>query len=243
MSTATEYSYATTHEAEIAPYRAVCRSAVISLALAVISLPLVAMAAYSVTFKIGDAVFPGSIGALWAVPALILGLTGWLTVRRYPQEYTGGKLALAGLVGGALLMLTGASVAAYDYATEVPEGYDRVGFWELQPDPEHPELPISPKALEVSGKPIFIKGYMHPGVASSGKVNRFILVPDMGTCCFGGQPKPTDMIAVYVPPGRERVAYSRRYLKLAGTFALADQPTQSLGLSNVWYHLQLDQVK
>jgi hypothetical protein len=65
----------------------------------------------------------------------------------------------------------------------------------------------------------------------------------MGTCCFGGQPKPTDMIEVYIPDGKTRVAYSPRRLKLAGTFMLTNQPTQSLGLSGVWYHLQADQVK
>jgi hypothetical protein len=68
-------------------------------------------------------------------------------------------------------------------------------------------------------------------------------VPDMGTCCFGGQPKPTDMIEVYVPEGKPRVAYAPRRIKLAGTFMLADRPTQSLGLKGVWYHLRADLVK
>jgi hypothetical protein len=84
---------------------------------------------------------------------------------------------------------------------------------------------------------------MHPGVASMGKVNHFILVPDMGTCCFGGQPKPTDMIEVFIPEGKERVAYSPRRIKLAGTFLLADRPIQSLGLNNVWYHMEVDKVQ
>jgi hypothetical protein len=65
----------------------------------------------------------------------------------------------------------------------------------------------------------------------------------MGTCCFGGQPKPTDMIEVFVPEGKQRVAYSPRRIKLAGTFMLADRPIQSLGLNGVWYHMEVDQVK
>jgi hypothetical protein len=185
----------------------------------------------------------GALGAFIAVAAAVLGFAGVRTVRRYPNEYTGGKLARTGFIGGLLLFVTGASASTITYTTEVPDGYSRVGFWELQPDPDQPELPIAPKAIELTGKPIFIKGYMHPGVASMGKVNHFILVPDMGTCCFGGQPKPTDMIEVYVPDGKERVAYSPRRLKLTGTFLLADRPTQSLGLNNVWYHMQVDQVK
>jgi hypothetical protein len=243
MTTATDYSYAQTHELELAPYRAVSRAAVISVALALLSLPLVAMAVFSAAFQFGDAVPLGSMGAVLALLSLVLGAIGLATVRRYPTEYTGGGLARCGLYGGLLLLATGASVSTYTYATEVPEGYSRTSFGDLQPDPEHPELPISPKSIELSGKKIFIKGYMHPGVASLGKVNRFILVNDFGTCCFGGQPKPTHMIDIYIPDSEKRLAYSQRRLKLAGTFAVTTQPTESLGLQGVWYHLQVDEVR
>jgi hypothetical protein len=243
MTTATQYSPAEMRDPEIAPYRAISRSAVVSVILALASLPLVAMAIYSAVFRFGDAVPLGFVGAAFALFALVLGLAGISTVRRYPTEYTGRNLARCGFIGGALLLVAGSSVSAYTYVTEVPDGYARVGFWELQPDPDYPELPMSPKALELSGKPIFIKGYMHPGVASMGKVDHFILVNDFGTCCFGGQPKPTHMIEVFVPEGAPRVAYSTRRLKITGMFAVTDQPTQSLGLQGVWFHLKLDQVK
>lgn len=208
-----------------------------------ISLPLVLLAVVSMRYQVGDAVPLGMVGALFAGAGFVLGIAGRRTVRRYPSEYTGARLALTGLVGGLLLLVAGSAAAAFTYNTEVPAGYARVGFWELQPDPDEPMLPISPKAFELSGKPIFIKGYMHPGVASMGKVNHFILVPDMGTCCFGGQPKPTDMIEVYVPDGKPRVAYAPRRIKLTGTFLLDDHPTQSLGLKGVWYHMEADLVK
>ena len=164
-------------------------------------------------------------------------------MRRYPTEYTGGRLAIGGLFAGVLLFITGASVSAITYVTEVPDGYARITFSDLQPDPDHPDLPISPKAIELTGKKIFIKGYMHPGVASLGKVKHFILVNDFGTCCFGGQPKPTHMIEIYVPPDAQGVAYSTGRMKITGTFVLATQPTESLGLNGVWYHLQVDQVR
>ena len=132
----------------------------------------------------------------------------------------------------------------YVYLTEVPEGYARTGFWELQPDPDYPELPVSKKSLELSGKPIFIKGYMHPGVASRGRVDHFILVPDMGTCCFGGDPKSTDMIEVRVPAVGNRVAYARRQIKLAGKFDVTQIGSRSLEMKNpVWYRLEVDQVR
>jgi len=228
---------------ELAPYRAISRSAVFSAVLAGLSLPLVALAVVSMKYEVGDAVPLGYVGAMFAIPAFVLGLLAARTIRRYPTEYTGTRLAKCGLIGGLALSAVGIGVASYTHATEVPPGYTRVGFWELQPDPDEPGLPIAPKAIELTGQKVFIKGYMHPGVASMGRVDHFILVRDMGTCCFGGQPKATDMIEVYVPDDKEKVAYSRRSLKLSGTFFLADHPTQSLGLNNVWYHLEARDVK
>jgi hypothetical protein len=241
--TARDYSYSAADAPELAPYRAISRSAVISISLAIVSVPLVALALFSAVFKYGDAVPLGFVGSIFAVAAVILGLIGRSTIRRYPTEYTGARLAATGLLGGALLFITGASVSAYTYSTEVPEGFLRVTFGELQPDPDRPELPVSPKALELSGKKVFIKGYMHPGVASMGKVNHFIMVNDFGTCCFGGQPKPTHMVEIHIPDGVDGVAYSTHKIKLAGTFALSEVPTQSLGLQGVWYHLLVDQVR
>jgi hypothetical protein len=242
MATASDPLNANAPPQELAPYQAVSRSAVVAFILLVVSLPLVVLAVISMRYQVGDAVPLGMAGCLFAFVASVLGGTGLITIRRYPLEYTGRGLARAGLLGGITLFLIGSSVSAYTYATEVPDGYERVGFWELQPDPDRPELPIGPKALDVAGKKIFIKGYMHPGVASGGKVSHFILVPDMGTCCFGGQPKPTDMIEV-VSPESERISYSTRRVKLAGTFQLFTQPTQTLGLNGVVFHLEADRVR
>jgi Protein of unknown function (DUF3299) len=244
MSAVSDTPVLSTPDHDLAPYRAICRSAILSTVLAVVSLPLVGLAIFSAVFQYGDAVPIGSLGAALALFAVIMGISGLSTIRRYPTEYTGKRLATTGLVAGAVLLLVGASLSAYTHLTEVPEGYEPISFdGDLKPDPDRPDLPVSPKSLELSGKPVFIKGYMHPGVASSGKVNHFILVRDFGTCCFGGQPKSTHMIEVYVPDGVERVAYSTRTIKLSGTFMLADRPVQSLGLAGVWYHMQADQVK
>jgi hypothetical protein len=234
----------TTPDHDLLPYRAISRSAILSAVMAVVSLPLVALALFSAAFQYGDAVPIGSLGAVLALFAVILGISGLSTIRRYPNEYTGKRLAATGLVSGSILLLLGATVSAYTHLTEIPDGYEPISFdGDLKPDPDRPDLPISPKAIELSGKPVFIKGYMHPGVASSGKVDHFILVRDFGTCCFGGQPKPTHMIEVYIPDSVDRIAYSTRTIKLAGTFMLADRPVQSLGLQGVWYHMQADQVK
>ena len=242
MSAAAEIAYQPPEQADIQSYRALSRSAVLAAVLAALGMLPLLLAAYSFSARYGDAFPTGSLAAVIGVVALVFGAIGWSAVRRFPEEFTGGRLAVAAVLAGVLQLTAGTAMAIHTYVHEVPEGYTRTGFWELQPDPDYPEIPVSRKAIDLSGKPIFIKGYMHPGVASMGKVNHFILVPDMGTCCFGGDPKPTDMIEVKVPADVPGIAYSRSRLKLAGDFEVTQYPTASLGMKNgVWYHLQLDE--
>ena len=226
MATMSDVSLASYEDPEVQPYRSISRSAIISVVLALISL----LAFFS--------------PALLVLPIVgfVLGLSALSAIRRFPLEYTGRGLAITGTIVCGLVAVVGASRHTYVYYTEVPEGYSRISFADLQPEPGRPE-PIPDQAVELSGVKVFIKGYMHPGVASSGKVNHFILVPDMGTCCFGGQPKATDMIEVVIPDDAYRVSYAPRRMKLMGTFAVSRGPRESLGLNDVWYHLTADKVQ
>lgn len=225
MATMSDTPYSTYDDHELQPYRSISRSAIVSVVLAVVSLLAL--------------LFP----PLLVIPIVgfVLGFTSLSAIKRYPLEYTGRSVALTGTVACLLILVVGGSWHTYVYYTEVPDGYKRISFADLQPEPGRPE-PIPPLAIDMNGDPVFIKGYMHPGVASSGKVNHFILVPDMGTCCFGGQPKATDMIEVIIPKDATGVAYSTRKIKMTGTFAVAP-PRKSLGLNDVWYHLQVDSVQ
>ena len=93
-------------------------------------------------------------------------------------------------------------------------------------------------------KPIFIKGYVHPAIATSGKVDNFILVRDYGTCCFGGQPPPTHMMEVKIVGNAPRVKYSTTVVRLAGKFrVMPPQSRESLDVKNVIYYLEADYVK
>jgi hypothetical protein len=97
--------------------------------------------------------------------------------------------------------------------------------------------------LDLDGKRVFIKGYVHPGVSDLGEIRRFILVPDMGTCCFGGQPALTDMVEVRIT-GERGVRYSQRKRKFAGTFRVAARLKQVAGgLTGGYYELDADYVK
>ncbi|MDX1947698.1 MAG: DUF3299 domain-containing protein [Pirellulaceae bacterium] len=232
-----------TSDGELHPYRAISRSAVIAFVLSLLGLVLLGLTLVSFTTRQGDAGPVGIWTAILGLMGLPLGIAAWVSIRRYPLEFTGAPLAKFAVAACLAQVGLGLFAAIYTYATEVPEGYERISFYDLQPDPDVPELPVSPLSIEKSGQKVFIKGYMHPAVATSGEVNHFILVNDLGTCCFGGQPKPTHMIEVHIPEGKRRVAYSQSTLKLAGTFAVSRTPGQSMGLSGVWYHLQVDEVR
>jgi len=174
------------------------------------------------------------------IAGILLGYSAYRNIKRYPEEYTGLNLARFGMMLCLLLVIGGASFHAFVYATEVPEGYERVSFSELQPEGFVPDWPK--RAKELQGKPIFIKGYMHPGVSGMGRVSQFVLVPDMGTCCFGGQPKVTDMILVHTTPG-SRLTYGARVVRLAGKFGIGEQPQEYAGVKNVLYRLEADYSK
>lgn len=179
--------------------------------------------------------------AILPIAGLLLGYSGYRSIRRYPLEYTGLNVARFGMVACVLLFCGSVGYHSYVYATEVPEGYMRVSFSELQPDYKT-VLPIPKRAVELRGERIFIKGYMHPGVSGMGKVNQFVLVPDMGTCCFGGQPKLTDMILVNTTSDA-KVRYGTRLLRLGGEFDLGEQMQDFGEVKNVLYRLEADYSK
>jgi hypothetical protein len=189
--------------------------------------------------------------AILAVPALImpwllafplLGLiVGFLairSIRERPREIAGLSLAWIGTLLNLVLLATGSARASYVYATEVPEGYQRVSFNELQPDDERSDLPVPPYAIGLNEQRVFVKGYVYPDDRGA-QLKQFVLIPDLGTCCFGGQPKLTDMIEVSLKdPLRTR--YSRRKHKLGGILRVDTRIKPISGLEGVYYRLDAD---
>ena len=213
------------------PYKAISRGAVIAIVMAVLA-------------------FPGLVPEFAPLLALcVLGLIaaifGLRSIRRYPEEFSGRGLALVGLVLNAILLCGGIAMHTYTYMTEVPEGYTRVKFYELQQDSSGNivQRPTE-KAIEVHDQDIFLKGYIHPS-SGSGLLKHFILVPDLGTCCFGGQPESSDMVEVTLSGGQSTIGNMRKK-KLAGKFRVNQVP-QTPGdfdiENSVFYRLRADQVK
>lgn len=179
--------------------------------------------------------------ALGIVPvlAMILGARGWQAVRRTPEELTGKRLAQIGFFMGAFFLVTGWALAGVVYATEVPDGYERLNYSELQPDESTGEQ-LPSDISKWDGKRVFIKGYAYPGAQQAG-IKKFVLCRDNGDCCFGGQPKLTDMVLVDLADPL-KLTYSRKVQRVAGTFRV--RPGQGTdGLGGVVYQLEADYLK
>ena len=110
---------------EVPVYRAVSRAAVVSLVFAILS--LAGMLAPSML--------------LLCLMGLLFGTIALKNIRRYPTELTGKKMAKAGIILSATLLLAGTALHVYIYATEVPEGYQRISFSLLQPSEDAPNSP------------------------------------------------------------------------------------------------------
>ena len=117
MATA-EYQLSSSSDVVEYPYRAISRAAVISVVLA-----------FPAALGLVQAFAPLLVFSVFAIIAAILGLR---TIAQYPDEFGGRTVAIIGLVVNSLLLVGGVAEHSYIYATEVPEGYDRVSFFELQ---------------------------------------------------------------------------------------------------------------
>lgn len=214
----------TPNASEYLRYRSMSGLSVAALIIGIISVPAL--------------LFPALL--FLPVVGLIIGVWAMSHVRKYETELTGYGLARAGAALSLLLLIGGTAIATTIYVTEVPDGYQRISFLDLQPVDERPELPVSPAALELSGQQVFVKGYIYPDDRGA-QLRKFVLVPDMGTCCFGGQPKLTDMIEVTLrDPLKTHYSYSRK--KLGGRLKVDTRKKPISGLDGVYYQLDADYI-
>ncbi|MDZ4850620.1 MAG: DUF3299 domain-containing protein [Pirellulaceae bacterium] len=189
----------------------------------------------------------GVMGILsfWLVPILLLPVLGFVfaiigfrNLRRYKGELTGRPAAILGLAICGITLAIAPALHAYVYVTEVPEGYERINFSQLKSPYIDADIPPE-SAMELNGKSVFLKGYIHPTSIASSSARRFVLVPDLGTCCFGGQPKLTHMVEVTLS-GDKFASYGMRQVKLAGTLLVDNQLKPVSDLQGVYYQLKAD---
>lgn len=134
-------------------------------------------------------------------------VVGWLalrTVRKADGAYGGLRIAAIGLTASVFFLISGLATHIYAYATEVPEGHYRVNFSRDISDKKFVTIDGKRKLHEdverYNGQKIFIKGFMYNTKKSNG-LSDFILLKDNGQCCFGGDPKPYDMMHVKLQDG------------------------------------------
>ena len=174
--------------------------------------------------------------------ALALSLIAISNIRKYPEELVGGSVARLALLLSSGVLLGGLAWHTYVYLTEVPDGYQRISFRMLKNDKDT-DLPFAEKALELDRQKVFLKGFVRPG-AKRKNLKKFILVGDFGSCCFGGSPDITDVVAISIQ-GEDRVNYGLRVRKIAGTFRLNQRatPTAEKEVPKVYYQIDADIVK
>lgn len=174
-------------------------------------------------------------GVLLGLAGILLAIVALYQIRVADGELTGRFLAVSGLVVSTAMTLAGGGYHGYVYATEVPEGYERLSFsWLSNQGMIVEESGARPTddVAKFDGKKIYIKGYMYP-VRQRHGLTEFVLCKDNGDCCFGGQPKLTDMIAVKMQPGLSVDLLEQQLVGVAGIFR-ASTVTQSGELTSVY---------
>jgi len=162
------------------------------------------------------------------IPLLSIGLVGvilgtitLLRIRSSEGVYGGWKIALTGTLLSAIFLTSGASLHAYQYITEVPEGYERMNFYTLakfKPVQVKGATQIPPEVIEKwDNKKIYVKGYMYPTGQLEG-LKSFVLCKDTGQCCFGGNPLIEDMIVVNMGEGKTINHRELLLVGIGGTF-------------------------
>ncbi len=176
-----------------------------------------------------------------ALAGIGLGIWAVITVRKNVATQTGLPLAYAGIVLSTIALVAGTSRYVYEEYINLPEGYEVIAFGLLQEQPGQPAgQPVPDSALELDGKQVLLRGYVYPHAQKTGLKN-FVLVPDFDTCCFGGQPKLTDMVEVrLVEPLSVDFSFNRR--KIGGTLRVHQDLKKIEDLTGVFYELEADYV-
>ncbi len=150
--------------------------------------------------------------------AILLAWVGLRTIRRYPEEYIGAGMAKVGLAFGLVSLVGGAAFHTAIYLTEVREGYERISFYA---DLKNKVEVVTDRAKELDGKKVFLKGYVRPGLRSTG-LTEFLMVGDFGDCCFGGSPNLTEVVYIKMPENKT-ARYDFMLRRVHGTFRLNDR--------------------
>ncbi len=191
----------------------------------------------------GLSVFIHEVFVVLPALAVAFGIVGWMNFQRYSEELSGLILLRIGLVLGGVCLIAGMAYHVYVYNTEVPEGYRRINFSMLRENPKT-AAPYAEIAPSIDGEKVFLRGYVRPGDKRK-NLKQFILVGDFGSCCFGGNPKLSEVVAVTIDVPEKTVNYGYGLRRIGGTFEFYKETarTQESEVPQVMYHVRADHVK
>ena len=204
---------------DVAPYKPISPAAVSTLIFGFVAVIAAITAADS-----------GWAFLIAPIVGILIGLRAFRSIRRY--DMTGKAAARVGVVFSALALVGGSVGYAYYLETAVPPGYTEISYEPLQPKGGE-QVPSA--ASELDGKKVFLRGYVYP-TEQSRDIREFVLCRDNSTCCFGGQPKLTDMVEVKLKDPL-RLSYTSSLRGVGGTLRI--RPEAAPGeLGTVLYHLE-----
>jgi hypothetical protein len=192
-------------------YRALCGMAIVSAAFG--------LASVLVFFSWFLAVIP-AVG-------LATGWYAWKKIHNNREEMTGLPYAWIGMGLSGIFWLCGYGWLLFDVIREVPYGYERVEYQDLQPDPTVKDELIPPGAFRYQERKVFIKGYMAPTKQMT-HIKAFLLCPAVANCAFcPASPKATEQIIVTLS-GDLETEYTTRLVAVGGLFKI--DPESRLGV-------------
>jgi hypothetical protein len=169
------------------------------------------------------------------VVGFLLALVAIWQVKISRGAYGGLKLATVSAVLIVVLAGTAVGFHTYNFATELPPGLQRVNFPRdiaAKPIGSKDGQPlVDPEVKQLDGAAVFLKGFMYP-TRETRDLKSFVLCKDSGDCCFGGQPKPTDMILIEMKEG-QTINYRAGLVAVGGDFRIHPTLDQT-GLNPVY---------
>jgi hypothetical protein len=177
------------------------------------------------------------IMVLMALAGLFVGGFALCRIRNANGTLGGKTWARVGLISSAFFFVTGVATHAYAYATEVPEGHIRVNFSRDISAKQFVYVngvrELHADVAPLDGQKVFIKGFMWNTQKQTG-LEDFVFLKDNGACCFGGAPKPYDMMIVKMQNGKT-VDKIDGLVSVAGTLKCYPQSSSAVYILEATY--------
>lgn len=146
-----------------------------------------------------------------AAVGVVVGIVAVFLIRSMAGTYKGVGFAAAGTTLSILCLVLGSVKLSHAYETECREGYRRTNFPKEISDRQFVYYRgirrLHPEVAPLIGEKVFLKGFMYNTQALTG-LKEFVFLKDNGECCFGGDPKPYDMMEVRMTGDQTTRAYT-----------------------------------